>query len=102
MAHEIDEIIHQKTRLSIMAHLAAVGETNFLSLKKTLGLTDGNLSVHSAILEERGYIEVEKGFAGKKTRTTYKITEAGRKAFQEYVSQLESILRGTTEKKEGV
>lgn len=97
MAHEIDDTIHQKTRLAIMAHLSAVGETDFLSLKKTLNLTDGNLSVHSAILEERGYIKTEKKFVGKKTRTTYLITAVGRKAFQEYVRELESILRGATD-----
>lgn len=94
MAHEIDDTIHQKTRLAIMAHLFAVGETGFLTLKKALNLTDGNLSVHTAVLEERGYIETEKTFVGKKTQTTYRITEAGRNAFQKYVAELESILRG--------
>lgn len=77
-----------------MAHLAAVGETDFLALKKALNLTDGNLSVHSAILEEKNYIEIEKTFQGKKTRTIYRITPAGRKAFQAYVTELESILKG--------
>ena len=94
MAREIDETIHQKTRLSIMAHLAAVGETDFLTLKQTLNLTDGNLSVHSAILEQNGLIEIEKSFAGKKTRTVYRITPAGRKAFGEYVAELGRVLRG--------
>lgn len=94
MAREIDDTIHQKTRLAIMAHLAAVGETDFLSLKKVLGLTDGNLSVHSAILEDRGFIETEKSFAGKKTRTVYRITQSGRKAFGQYITNLESILKG--------
>jgi DNA-binding MarR family transcriptional regulator len=94
---EIDETIHQKTRLSIMAHLAAVGETDFLALRKILNLTDGNLSVHSAILEEKGFIETEKTFVGKKTRTIYRITPAGRKAFQAYVTELESILRGVAD-----
>lgn len=97
MAHEIDDTIHQKTRLAIMAHLAAVGETDFLSLKKTLSLTDGNLSVHSAILEEKGYIETEKSFVGKKTRTIYRITTAGKKAFSDYVTELEKVLRGVVD-----
>lgn len=91
---DIDETIHQKTRLAIMAHLAAVGETDFLALKKTLNLSDGNLSVHSSILEEKGYIEIEKSFMGKKTKTTYRITPAGRKAFAEYVAQLDKVLHG--------
>lgn len=91
---DIDEAIHQKTRLSIMSHLAAVGETDFLELKKSLGLSDGNLSVHSAILENKGYIEIEKTFIGKKTRTVYKITGRGRKAFGEYIDQLTKVLKG--------
>lgn len=94
MALEIDETIHQKTRLTIMSHLAAVGETDFLTLKRILNLSDGNLSVHTSIMEEKGFIESEKSFVGKKTRTTYRITPSGRKAFEAYVEQLESILRG--------
>jgi len=94
MPGEIDEIIHQKNRLVIMAHLAAVGESDFLELKRALGLTDGNLSIHTGVLENSGYIESEKSFVGRKTRTTYRITPQGRKAFEEYVLGLEQILRG--------
>ena len=90
----MDDIIHQKTRLAIMAHLAARGEADFLSLKKTLNLTDGNISVHTGILEEKGYVEIERSFVGKKTRTTYRITDQGRTAFQQYIAELEKVLRG--------
>ncbi len=83
MAQGIDDAIHQKTRLAIMAHLAARGEADFLTLKKTLGLTDGNISIHTGILAGRGYVKSERSFVGKKTRTTYKITQEGRKAFGE-------------------
>lgn len=93
---EIDETIHQKTRLAIMSHLAAVGEADFLALKKTLGLSDGNLSVHAGILEEKGLLTCEKSFAGKKPRTVYAITTDGRRAFAEYVAQLERIIHGTS------
>ncbi|MHB0913914.1 MAG: winged helix-turn-helix domain-containing protein [Armatimonadota bacterium] len=92
----LDEIIHQKTRLSIMAHLAVMGETDFLSMKKALALSDGNLSVQTAVLEEKGYLESEKTFIGRKTRTVYRITPAGRAAFGEYVRELEKILHGGT------
>ncbi|MHB1456639.1 MAG: winged helix-turn-helix domain-containing protein [Armatimonadota bacterium] len=91
---EIDETIHQKTRLAIMSHLAALGETDFLTLKHTLGLSDGNISVHSSILEKSGYIESEKFFVGKKPKTVYRITPAGKKAFADYVSHLDEILKG--------
>ena len=94
MANEIDDTIHQKTRLAIMAHLAARGETDFLTLKRTLNLTDGNISIHAGILEGKGFIEAEKSFVGKKTRTVYRITAEGRKAFEQYIADLENILRG--------
>lgn len=94
MAYAVNDIIHQKVRLTIMAHLAAVGESDFLTMKKTFNLTDGNLSTHSAILEQNGLIETKKTFAGKKTRTTYKITSKGKRAFKEYVVELESVLKG--------
>lgn len=77
-----------------MSHLAALGETDFLTLKNTLGLSDGNISVHSSILEKSGYIVAEKFFVGKKPKTVYRITPAGKKAFAEYVSHLEEILKG--------
>lgn len=77
-----------------MSHLAAVGESDFLTLKETLGLSDGNLSVHTAILENKGLIESEKSFIGKKTRTAYRITAEGRAAFEEYLAGLVEILRG--------
>ncbi|HEY3298893.1 MAG TPA: transcriptional regulator [Armatimonadota bacterium] len=92
--HDIDETIHQKTRLWIRAHLAVVGEADFLALKRLLNLSDGNLSVHTSILEKKGYIEMEKSFVGKKTHTMYRITPAGRKAFQDYIGELEDILKG--------
>lgn len=94
MSRDIDEIIHQKNRLVIMAQLAAMGECDFLDLKRILGLTDGNLSIHTGVLEEHGYIESEKAFVGRKTRTTYRITPKGRKAFEDYVLGLEQILKG--------
>lgn len=88
---EIDEIIHQKTRLAIMAHLVVVGETSFPSLKRTLGLSDGNISIHAGILEEKGFIEVWKSYEGKKPKTMYYITAAGRKAFGDYVKELMTV-----------
>lgn len=95
MASQLDETIHQKTRLAIMAHLAARGESDFLSLKSALGLTDGNVSVHTGILQEAGMIEIARSFVGRKTRTVYTITAQGRKAFEDYVAELEAVLRGS-------
>jgi DNA-binding MarR family transcriptional regulator len=88
----IDETIHQRTRLAIMATLAGVESLDFNDLKAELGLTDGNLSTHLAALERAGYVSIEKGFAGKKPRTTVAQTAKGRKALERYVNLLQGIL----------
>ena len=94
--HEMDDAIHQKARFGIMSVLLPLGEADFKLLKETLTLSDGNLSTHLALLEERGYIESRKEFGRKKPRTTYMPTEAGRAAFQRYLSVLERIIRAST------
>lgn len=88
----IDETIHQRTRLAIMAALAAVKGLDFNELKAELGLTDGNLSTHAATLEKAGYVKVAKGFRGRKPRTTLELTAKGRKAMTNYIALLQGIL----------
>ncbi|MCA1596768.1 MAG: transcriptional regulator [Chloroflexi bacterium] len=89
----IDETIHQKVRLGIMSTLMATGEADFKLLKETLGLSDGNLSTHLTILEERGYITIRKEFRGRKPHTSASPTEQGRAAFREYLAALERIIK---------
>ncbi|HZO88519.1 MAG TPA: transcriptional regulator [Chthonomonadaceae bacterium] len=89
----LDETIHQKVRLGIMSTLLALGEADFKLLKETLALSDGNLSTHLTLLEERGYVEAHKEFVRRKPRTTYTPTEAGRAAFHRYLLALEQIIR---------
>ena len=69
-------------------------EVNFNDLKQMLEVTDGNLATHLVNLEENGYIRVHKGFVGKKTNTTYSVTKAGEKAFQDHISALENMIKG--------
>ena len=89
----LDEVIHQKVRLGIMSALMARGETDFRFLKDTLGVTDGNLSIHLSKLEESGYIISAKEFVRKKPHTTYAPTDAGRAAFHAYLGALERIVQ---------
>ncbi|HZP81698.1 MAG TPA: transcriptional regulator [Chthonomonadaceae bacterium] len=89
----LDEAIHQKVRLGIMSTLLALGEADFKLLKETLALSDGNLSTHIGLLEERGYVETRKEFVRRKPRTTYTPTETGRAAFHRYLLALERIIR---------
>lgn len=90
---KLDDTIHQKVRLGIMSTLLALGEADFKQLKEALSLSDGNLSTHLAMLEERGYIVARKEFVLRKPRTTYTPTEAGRNAFHGYLLALERIIR---------
>ena len=71
-----------------MSILMTVEEADFVYLKEQTQSTVGNLSVQITKLQEAGYIEVEKGFQGKRPRTTCRVTPVGRSAFEEYVSTL--------------
>jgi DNA-binding MarR family transcriptional regulator len=89
----LDETIHQRTRLAIMATLTGAGSLEFNELRAQLALTDGNLSTHLAALERAGYVEIAKAFRGKKPLTTIAISAKGRKAMENYVNLLGRILK---------
>ncbi len=91
--HEIDDVIHSRIRTAIMAVLISVEEADFTFIRDKINATDGNLSVHMKKLEEHHYISVKKEFIDRKPVTRYKITETGRKAFEDYIKQLESIIK---------
>lgn len=88
----IDKLIHERARLGIMSSLAAAGTLTFNELKGTLGMTDGNLSVHARVLEEAGYIRIAKTFVGRKPQTRMTLTAKGGKAFKDYVDYLERMV----------
>ena len=84
----LDDVIHGRLRLGIMAILAGAGGAEFGELKTRLQATDGNLSVHLRKLEEAGYVAIDKAFAGKKPVTRVAMTKAGRKAFVAYLDAI--------------
>lgn len=90
---DLNKIIHERVRLAIMSALATREKLTFPELKEMLDLSDGNLSVHAAKLEEHGLIEVVKDFYAKKPRTTFRITEEGRQQFRHYLAELERMLQ---------
>jgi DNA-binding transcriptional ArsR family regulator len=81
---EVDRVIHEPSRLMVVALLAAVQEADFQYLHQATGLTKGNLSVHLSKLEAAGYIAIEKTFRGKYPLTVCKLTAQGREVFEEY------------------
>lgn len=89
---DIDELIHSPIRLSIMAMLAAAGETDFKFLKESLQISDSLLSKHISRLEAAGYVDVVKGYVGKRPSTWYSLTDTGRTAFGRYRTTLMRIL----------
>jgi DNA-binding MarR family transcriptional regulator len=89
----LDEIVHQRTRLGILAVLAEVGRAQFGFLRETLSLSDGNLSRHLTILEEAGYVDIDKGYEGKRPRTWVRITKTGRRALSDEVASLKALVR---------
>lgn len=92
-APNLDRMIHERMRLGIVSALAANESLTFNDLKSLMDTTDGNLSVHARKLEEGGYIACIKSFEGRLPKTEYKITAAGRRALESYVSHMETIIR---------
>lgn len=89
----IDDVIHGRLRLGVMAYLSTAGQASFLELKAKTKATDGNLSAHLAKLEEAGYVAIDKRFEGKKPVTTARLTESGRAAWIAYLDALNALLR---------
>jgi len=89
---ELDPLLHSQLRLGVMSILMNVAEADFVYIKEKTEATAGNLSVQLDKLQTAGYINIEKGFAGKKPRTTCRVTPAGRRAFEAYVEALRDYL----------
>jgi len=89
----LNKAFENRVRLALMSILVVNDSKDFNSLKQMLRLTDGNLATHIAMLERKRYLKIEKEFVGKKTQTTYSVTQAGRKAFSEHIDAMEKLIR---------
>ncbi|MBD0276619.1 MAG: transcriptional regulator [Flavisolibacter sp.] len=90
----LNKIFDNRIRLGVMSILMVNEQVSFNDLKGMLEVTDGNLATHLITLEEEGFLKVNKGFIGRKTNTTYAITKAGEKAFQQHIDALERMIKG--------
>jgi len=88
----INRIIHEPSRLTIMAHLYVVDNADFLFLVRQTGMTWGNFSSHISKLEAAGYIDIKKEFIGKKPHTVASLSKAGRLAFEAYSGSMKQLL----------
>lgn len=89
---ELNPLLHSQLRLAVMSILMNVEEADFVFLREKTESTAGNLSVQIDKLSAAGYISIEKGFVGKKTRTVCRVTDTGRRAFEEYVDTLQQYI----------
>lgn len=93
--NRIDEVIHGRIRLGIMAYLSGAEVAEFAELKARLQTTDGNLSVHLRKLEDAGFVVVEKTYQGRKPLTRARLSGAGREAFIQYLDQIAVLVAQT-------
>ncbi len=91
----LDGLIHERVRLGIVSALSVSDRLAFTELKKVLDTTDGNLSAHARKLEDAGYIECHKSFAGRVPHTEYALTALGRSRLTDYLEHMEALIRMT-------
>jgi DNA-binding HxlR family transcriptional regulator len=94
-ATDLDHLIHERKRLAIVSALAGHEWLSFTELKGLIDTSDGNLSVHARKLEDAGYLECRKGFAGRVPRTDYRLTPRGRRALTTYLDHMEALIQRT-------
>jgi len=90
----LDDTIHQRVRLGILAVLSESHRADFAYLQEVLEVTAGNLSQHLAILEDAGHIQIAKAFEDKRPRTWVTVTRKGRTALAAEVATMRALLGG--------
>lgn len=88
----LDDVIHGRLRLGVMAYLSAVNPASFPELLRKTESTNGNLSTHLSKLEAADYIRQEKGYKGKRPQTLVYLTDTGRKAWLDYLTAMRALL----------
>ena len=92
MISQLNKEFESRVRLGIMSVLMVNEWVDFTEMKNLLEITDGNMASHSTALEKSKYIEVKKEFVGKKPKTSYRATTAGKDAFKDHLAALEKLL----------
>jgi DNA-binding MarR family transcriptional regulator len=93
MIDKLNKDFESRVRLGIMSVLMVNDWVDFTEMKSLLNITDGNLASHSTSLEKSKYIEVKKEFVGKKPKTSYRVTNSGRVAFNAHLNALEKLFK---------
>lgn len=90
--HAIDDVIHGRVRLAVMAYLSGAGTADFGELRNKLDVTDGNLSASLRKLEDAGYVSIDKRFEGRRPATSVTLTSAGREAWIAYLANIRQLI----------
>ncbi|MBN2000987.1 transcriptional regulator [candidate division KSB1 bacterium] len=93
MFKDLDPLLHSQLRLSIVSTLMTVEQANFNFIKETTNATSGNISIQIKKLQQAGYIKVIKSFKNNYPNTTISITDQGREAFENYVTNLKKYIQ---------
>ncbi len=95
----LDDVVHQRTRLGILSVLSEADQADFATLASILELTPGNLSRNLRVLEEHGYVRIEKTFENRRPRTWVSATPEGLRVLHDEVTALREVItrveRGT-------
>jgi DNA-binding MarR family transcriptional regulator len=88
----LDPVIHQPTRLRILALLYRNRRAAFTWVRDTLGLTDGNLGSHAAKLAEVEYIDQGRVLTTAGFQVWLRMTPKGDDAFRAYLEALKAYV----------
>ncbi len=92
---EFERLVHERVRLGILSALAVNEVLSFVELKTLLDTTDGNLAVHAQKLEQATYVRCTKSFAGRASRSEYRLTAKGRRALESYLDRMDALIKAT-------
>ncbi len=90
-----DRLVYERVRLGMMSALAVREEITFSELKALFAVSDGNLSAHARKLEEAKYVTCTKSFDGRRPKSVYRLTSAGRAALNRYLDHVEAVIKAT-------
>jgi DNA-binding MarR family transcriptional regulator len=92
---KFSRLVYERVRLGIMSALAVNEQLTFADLKSLFEVSDGNLSAHARKLEDAGFVTCNKSFEGRRPKTEYRLTPAGRKALHRYLEHMEAVIKAT-------
>ncbi len=90
-----DRLVYERVRLGMMSALAVRDELTFSEMKALFDVSDGNLSAHARKLEDAKYVKCTKSFDGRRPKSVYRLTVAGRAALNRYLNHVEMVIKAT-------